>query len=245
MHRGPPGPGHSNFDWYNRYFWNMTPQQRAAVVRIRFFTPLFLLEGRTFQTWDTGLTIRELTITVRHSDWRDWERGGSPLRIQSPRQAPKLKRSGSAESLANSVRHTIWQNWETRNGGEARLKAPHIARRGQEGWGGWVGSMPRLQELEIEFETTEAKKQQLEEQVRIALGWKFILNDGDSLVHDGEPPTKSMWLGTSRVSLGQSLAPDGDEAALDLRFPLDLKLHVRKFKFVKESRLLRARTALK
>jgi hypothetical protein len=99
-----------------------------------------------------------------------------------------------------------------------------------------------LQELELEFETIEPKREELEQRVRVALGWKLPLKDGGELVHDGEAPARSSWVGTSRMSpqshgwalSGQQM----DEAALDLKFPLDLKLHVRKFRFIKESRLL-------
>ncbi|KAF7360279.1 hypothetical protein MVEN_00757200 [Mycena venus] len=114
----------------------------------------------------------------------------------------------------------------------------------QQQWSAWIESIPQLEELELEFETIEPKKEQLEERVRVALGWKFPLKDGTTLVHNGEKPVQSLWAGTSRLAPGHGYgAWDADlrlqdEAALDRRFPLDLKMQVRKFKFVKESRLL-------
>ncbi|KAJ6558098.1 hypothetical protein B0H19DRAFT_128661 [Mycena capillaripes] len=187
--RGPPGRSISNLD-HNMYFVRMTPQQRAAVGQVRFFTQLCWLERRTAQTWPMGLAVRKLVITVRHADWWHWERS-EPLRIDPPHEA----------------------------------------------WGKWVGTFPQLQELVLEFETIEAKREQLEERVRIALAWKFPLVDGSSLVHD-KAPLKSMWVGTSRMSprlVEIAWDQPQDEATLDLSFPMDLKLHVRKFKFVKES----------
>ncbi|KAJ6588980.1 hypothetical protein B0H19DRAFT_847174, partial [Mycena capillaripes] len=130
MNRGPPGRSIPNLN-HNQYFGRMTPQQRAAVRRVRFFTQLFWLEERTVQEWVAGLAVPKLTLTIRHTDWWYWEK------------------------------HDL-----------LRIKAP------QEGWGEWVWSVPQLQELELEFETIESKKEQLEERVRIALGWKFPLKDG-------------------------------------------------------------------
>ncbi|KAJ7906281.1 hypothetical protein B0H13DRAFT_2020946 [Mycena leptocephala] len=142
----------------------------------------------------------------------------------------------AVRKLAITIRHSDWWFWE--NGEALRIKAP------REGWGAWVGSIPQLEELELEFETIEPKKEQLEERVRVAQGWRFPLADGASLVHDGEAPVKSMWAGTSRMAPGRASnvwgAPRNPqvEASLDLRFPLDLKLHVRKLKFVKSIRSL-------
>ncbi|KAF8186949.1 hypothetical protein K438DRAFT_1429063, partial [Mycena galopus ATCC 62051] len=144
MYRGP-GPFISD-NRHNAYFHRMTPQQRAAVHCVRFFTQLFWLERRKFQNWAVGLAVRKLTIVIRHTDWWYWERH-EPLRINPPHQ----------------------------------------------GWAAWIESIPQLQELEFEFETIEPKKEQLEERVRVALGWKFPLGDGTTLVHDRAAPVKSMW----------------------------------------------------
>ncbi|KAJ7089310.1 hypothetical protein B0H15DRAFT_840329 [Mycena belliarum] len=94
--------------------------------------------------------------------------------------------------LAITIRHSDWWYWEDSQ--PLHIEEPRY------GWAGWVGSVPGLQELELELETIDAQREQLEEQVRIALGWTFPL-DGThvSLVHDGEEPVDSMWLGTSRM----------------------------------------------
>ncbi|KAJ6470635.1 hypothetical protein C8R47DRAFT_1148794, partial [Mycena vitilis] len=192
--RGPPGRPFSNLD-HNTYFGRMTPQQRAAVQRVRFFSQLFWLEGRIAQTWPSALTVRKLAITNRHTDWWRWE-DDEPL----------------------------------------RMKPPQLA------WDSWVRSMPQLDELELELETIESKKEQLEERVQVALGWKFPLEDGDTLVHDGNAPAKSMWVGSSRMAPGPAAGRIAwglgqPEAVSALTFPLDLKLHARKSKFVRQSRL--------
>ncbi|KAJ6588978.1 hypothetical protein B0H19DRAFT_226810 [Mycena capillaripes] len=173
---GPPRRSILNLG-HNMYFRRMSAQQRAAVRRVRFFAQLSWLERRKVQAWVAGLAVRKLTITIRHSDWRYWERG-EPLRMQSP----------------------------------------------QEGWGGWVGSFPQLQELELELESIESKREELEERVRIALKWKFPLKDGASLIHDGQQPIESTWFGTLRQGRGW--------ATLGSARSLDLELLAKKFKFV-------------
>ncbi|KAJ7089268.1 hypothetical protein B0H15DRAFT_840194 [Mycena belliarum] len=165
MYRGPPG--HFASDPGNYLEW-MTPEQRAAVRRMRFVTQLFWLENRRPTVWPAGLLVPKLAITIRHSDWWGWK-NNEPLRIEEPR----------------------------------------------DGWAGWIGSVPGLQELELELETSDVKREQLEERVRVALGWTFPLAGTHvSLVHDGEEPVKSMWLGTSRMRPRNCIngsAPDEDD----------------------------------
>ncbi|KAJ7698690.1 hypothetical protein B0H17DRAFT_1050428 [Mycena rosella] len=269
MCRGPPDRVESDPD---AYFVRMTPQQRAAVRRVRFFTQLYWLETQEAQEWLPGLVIPELAITIRHSDWWYWE-SSEPLRIMNP----------------------------------------------DEGWGGWVGSMPGLRQVQLELETIDDQREQLEERVQVALSWSFLHPQGSrSLIHDGDDPAISMWLGTSRLSparyyeeedeeygdeeyygdsdeeggsedSGGTDVEDGTgiqrsenqlrlvddkvetetsgvgsaeasgsqqlvpvaaseeafapkeldrEAELDLKFPLDLKFHVRKLRFIIDSRLV-------
>ncbi|KAJ7188829.1 hypothetical protein C8R46DRAFT_875210, partial [Mycena filopes] len=133
-----------------RYFRGMTPQQRAAVRKVRYFTQMFWLEDRKAQQWPLGLTIPKLFITIRHSDWWRWE-DREDLRMKDPSQ----------------------------------------------GWDTWIRSMTGLQEIELELETLDEKREQLEQRVEAAQGWKFPAQDGGSLVHDGEEPRKSTWLASS------------------------------------------------
>jgi hypothetical protein len=190
--------------------------------------------GRSITNSDHGLYFRRMTpqqreavSQVRFFTQMFWLEG---------RKFQEWPAGLAVRKLAITFRHSDWWFWE--NGEALRIKAP------REGWGAWVGSIPQLEELELELETIEPKKEQLEERVRVAQGWKFPLADGASLAHDGEAPAKSMWAGTSRMSPGRPSdvwgAPQNPqvEASLDLSFPLDLKLHVRKLKFVKSIRSL-------
>ncbi|KAJ7255254.1 hypothetical protein C8J57DRAFT_972768, partial [Mycena rebaudengoi] len=143
--RGPPR--RTILD-HHSYFTRMTPQQRAAVRRVRFFTQLTWLENRVAEIWPVGLAVRKLAITIRHSDWWWWE-VGEDLRIEEP----------------------------------------------SKGWGAWAGSIGPLEELKLELESIEDKREQLEERVGVATGWTFPLTAGGSLVHNGQEAAKSTWMG--------------------------------------------------
>ncbi|KAJ6558097.1 hypothetical protein B0H19DRAFT_1149923 [Mycena capillaripes] len=85
MHHAPPPPPQRRVH-HRTYFWRMTPQQRAAVRRIRYFAHVLSPERRRLPDWMApGLMVYKLTITIRHSDWPYWE-SGAPLSIQAPQE---------------------------------------------------------------------------------------------------------------------------------------------------------------
>ncbi|KAF7323736.1 hypothetical protein MKEN_00594500 [Mycena kentingensis (nom. inval.)] len=189
---------------YAQYFAKMPVSQRRAVERVRIYTETNWLEGRKVldaspdqeywgvqETWPLGLVIPQLNITIRHTDWRFWERK-RVLTLAGP--------------------------------GEDEGK-----------WGMWIGNVPGLQELIFEFESTEAKKEELELLVRAACGWKFALADGRGfLKHNGRKPIESVWLasaaleppGARRTVLDQRERDAAEEIQLDEKHPLTLKLLV-------------------
>lgn len=140
--------------------------------------------------------------------------------------------------LTITIRHSDWNSWES--GHALRIEDPDNTK-----WGGWIESVPGLQELELELETLEAKKDELEERVQAARRWTFPLANGACLVHDGAPPVQSVWLATA------ALAPPGVRRVLarnnrkifdpaveeghDASYPLNLKLHVKRLAFKLES----------
>ncbi|KAJ7731149.1 hypothetical protein DFH07DRAFT_847764 [Mycena maculata] len=192
---GPPG--HYLYS-YNTYFSRMTPQQRAAVQHVHFFLQMSWPGRWKAREWIEGLPVPKLLITIRHSDWPNWETN-APLDVQT-----------------------------------------------LEGLRRWVTTVPHLQELKLELETIDAKREQLEELVQVVLGWKFPMTSEHALVHDGTTPTHTTWLGSSRMSPDRALPlvrPDRetrllmqrwreDPVTMDEAFPLDLELIVRKVKFV-------------
>ncbi|KAJ6558099.1 hypothetical protein B0H19DRAFT_1149928 [Mycena capillaripes] len=79
MHHAPPPPQRRVH--HRTYFWRMTPQQRAAVRRIRYFAQVLWL--RQLPGWMApGLMVSKRTITIRHSYCTYWE-SGAPLSIQA------------------------------------------------------------------------------------------------------------------------------------------------------------------
>lgn len=88
-----------------------------------------------------------------------------------------------ARKITITIRHSDWPSGES--------GAPLSILTVQKAWGDWVVSFSELQELELEFETMEKKKEALEEQVGVALKWTFPFKDGTSLVRDGKEPLES------------------------------------------------------
>ncbi|KAJ7602890.1 hypothetical protein FB45DRAFT_173759 [Roridomyces roridus] len=182
MYRAPPERKHASD--CNAYFARLTVQQRGAVKRVRFFAQMFWLEGLRHQQWPEGLAIPRLTITIRHTDWPNWETGAA-----------------------------------------LRMAAPDA--KGGDCCGRWVASVPRLCMLELELESIEEKAEQFAERVRVAAGWKFAMSGEYSLVC-GEQPARATWMGTAShaaVKRRRQLQSRGT-------WPLDLKMNVRKLKFV-------------
>ncbi|KAJ7731133.1 hypothetical protein DFH07DRAFT_847687 [Mycena maculata] len=151
------------------------------------------------------------------------------------RRGQKWAEGLTVPKLTITLRHSDWTSWET--GAPLHIDGP------ADRWGRWISTVPGLQELELELETVETKKEQHVERVRDALGWKFLMTSEHSLVHDGAAPTHATWLGSSRMSPGiqkqrRAQALIGNRrrqdpaATLDDIFPFDLKLDVRTLKFV-------------
>ncbi|KAF7323711.1 hypothetical protein MKEN_00592000 [Mycena kentingensis (nom. inval.)] len=244
-------------------------EQRAKIDSVRFFAQMYWLEGRrALRAPRLALDFADLavpgssnpaptpaptptpTIPLRSRILRFRPLGSTPAQStsQSPplptphrliRKPPPTFLTGlSIRKVALTIRHSDWWYWEQHQ--------PLRMDRPEKSWGAWIGSIPGIEVLELELETIDAKKAELEGIVRGAVGWRIPLNaDGEEgegwvLVHDGERPRESMWLGTS------ALAPPGNTRVLDKRtiqedeeeekrldqaHPMDLKLHVRKIFF--------------
>ncbi|KAJ7054386.1 hypothetical protein C8F01DRAFT_946057, partial [Mycena amicta] len=76
---------------YASYFDKMTPSQRKAVERVRMFTELSWLEDRRAPNEQDTQPSYCLTITIRHTDWRNWQRKQT-LELKDPSE-----RRGDAE----------------------------------------------------------------------------------------------------------------------------------------------------
>ncbi|KAF7351534.1 hypothetical protein MSAN_01585800 [Mycena sanguinolenta] len=88
-----------------------------------------------------------------------------------------------------TIRHMAWNFWyDDYDDFVGRIRARNPAKC----WGGWIGNMPTLEELEVELESERCE--QLEAQALKACRWIFPRACGDCLVHNGVEPTKSMRL---------------------------------------------------
>lgn len=163
-YRGPPGRRFAADP--HGYFEMMKSRQRNAVDCVHFFTQQFWLEGQFRDACRSPLMCpRKIKITLRHTDW--WlNEYGAKLGID-PR-------------LANRV---PWNEM----GREPRADEVQL------GFGYQFRHLRGLRELEMEFETTASKSDELKAIVQRALAWKFELCDGSFLSTEGTSVSKSWW----------------------------------------------------
>ncbi|KAF7323707.1 hypothetical protein MKEN_00591600 [Mycena kentingensis (nom. inval.)] len=229
--------------------WSRAKTNSATSPRLiaQRFAQMYWLGGRrALRAPRLALDFADLAVPGSTSRFPPLGLNPSPIDITipaSPRppahpQNPTQPSSPGSPSESRSPSATDWWYWEQHQ--------PLRMDRPEKSWGAWIGSIPGIEVLELELETIDAKKAELEGIVRGAVGWRIPLNaDGEEgegwvLVHDGERPRESMWLGTS------ALAPPGNTRVLDKRtiqedeeeekrldqaHPMDLKLHVRKIFF--------------
>ena len=164
-------PGSTYYLFYDRH---MKHSQRNAVRYVHLFTQQFWLEDWRNQwleftnSWPEGGPER-IRITIRHTDW--WYNllgQNSPLALD-----PKRK-------------------------GRARVDdcVPDDQPYESGSWGSRFANLKGLKELELELETSEAKRMELDTIIEKAKAWKFPLGDGNVLVMDAERTVTSVWTGS-------------------------------------------------
>ena len=165
-------PGSTNYLLHDRH---LKLSQRNAVRFVHLFTQQFWLEDwknqwHAFTTsWPEGGPER-IRITIRHTDW--WYNllgENSPLALD-----PKRK-------------------------GRARVGdwVPDDQPYESGSWGSRFTNLAGLEKFEMELETIEAKRNQLDTIVEKARTWRFPLKGGNVLVMDEEENIdKSAWMGS-------------------------------------------------
>ena len=164
-------PGSTYYLFYDRH---MKHSQRNAVRYVHLFTQQFWLEDWRNQwlefttSWPEGGPER-IRITIRHTDW--WYNllgQNSPLALD-----PKRK-------------------------GRARVDeyVPDDQPYESGSWGSRFANLKGLKKLELELETSEAKRMELDTIIEKAPGWNFPLGDGNVLVMDEESTKTSVWTGS-------------------------------------------------
>lgn len=164
-------PGSTNYLLYDRH---MKLSQRNVVQFVHLFTQQFWLEDWKNQwlafttSWPEG-GPRKIRITIRHTDW--WYNllgENSPLALDP-------KRKGRA-----------------RVGDWVSDDQPYESGS----WGSRFANLKGLKVLEMELETIEAKRTELDTIIERARSWKFPLGDGNALVMDEGSTEKSVWTGS-------------------------------------------------
>ncbi|KAF8850935.1 hypothetical protein BDZ45DRAFT_661257 [Acephala macrosclerotiorum] len=176
--RGPHGHHFPNphplahEEWYFRL---MTSWQLKLVKEVHLFTQMYWLEGQFIglcgQMYMSN--VEKLKLTIRRGDWW-WNERNVALYIH-----PKRTIRSAGEMLVSI-------NQEKTNSPEAFL---------ENAWGSAFKRLPSLKELEIEFETSDDKKAELEQIVDWAKTWKFPMKDGKVLSADGLDVKKKSWEG--------------------------------------------------
>ena len=163
--------GSTNYLLHDRH---LKFSQRNAVRFVHLFTQQAWLEDWKNQwlafttSWPEG-GPEQIRITIRHTDW--WYNllgENSPLALDP-------KRKGRA-----------------RVGEWVRDDQPYESGS----WGSRFVNLKGLKKLELELETIETKRTELDTIVEKARSWKFPLRDGDVLVMDEESTDKSFWTGS-------------------------------------------------
>lgn len=179
-------PGSTNYLLHDRH---MTLSQRNAVQYVHLFAQQFWLEDWKNQwlefttSWSNGGPGR-LRITIRHTDW--WYNllgENSPLALDPKRKG----RARAGEWVPDD------QPYE--NGS----------------WGSRFANLPGLKIFEMELETIEGKREQLDAIIEKARSWRFPSSDGNVLVMDEEENIhKSAWTGSKHFKgLHAPISPAG------------------------------------
>jgi hypothetical protein len=158
----------------DQYFTRrLQPWQLQLVKEVHLFTQMFWLE-QAFNALckeDYMQGIEKLKITIRRTDWW-WNERNVNLYIDPRRRStnPHQMRQDMAREREGS-----FVPWE------------------MEGWGGAFTHLSGLKELDIEFETSDDKREELVAIVERAKGWKFPLRNGRALSSEGWEVRETNW----------------------------------------------------
>ncbi|KAJ7746711.1 hypothetical protein B0H14DRAFT_3514219 [Mycena olivaceomarginata] len=177
---GPPGLGaqYPNIHGSTHeadYFARLTPWQLSFVRELKLFTQMYWLDddfANACAGGDIPASVERLKITVRRGDWWYNERY-HPFTV-NPYRGRSLDLAEYNRDVAREVR------------GET---IPWAAN----GWGGALQRLPALKELEMEFEMSVDRQQELEKVVERALRWKFPMGKRGMLSNKGLGMELSKW----------------------------------------------------
>ena len=180
--RQVPAQNCESVEWHQRE--RGPPASLARRYRIAFICPwLKSLHFFTQQIWLESYwsvaalniaqqrypNLQHLRITIRHSDWWWWERS-APLVLDAKRKGNNGRTSAVRYSIASDEFHV-------------------------DSWGRQFSFLKGLKTFELELETVEGKRKELDEIVIRAADWRFPLGDGNVLVLNPTRTRRTGWHG--------------------------------------------------
>jgi len=169
-----PGSLNSHVEWHNRSrgppVWTAEQGSPRSATSVHLFMQQVCLQSwdqRAYRLTQEFDHLRELKITIRHSDWWYWE-SDHALGLD-----PK-----SSESYGI--------------GQPADVNAPLIPNGA---WGRSFYYLEGLEIFVLELETRVGKEKELEAIVARAKDWRFGLGDGSSLALDPAKTKRTGWIG--------------------------------------------------
>ena len=181
--------------WRSRGPIRSTPQKMPdpAIRRLRIFTQQFWLESPQWrfeaQRWSRSLTdLQTLIITLRHSDWWFWERH-EPLGIDP-------ERSARARPMIKRDKTRIPNGDDLLDFNANRIK-----------WRDGISCFENLQRFELELETREGKRGELDTIVKEAEDWLLPMPGKRSIMKMNPAKTRrNGWIGKKLSKHNPSLS---------------------------------------
>ena len=172
-----PSQNYERIEWHERGPSNAQARKFARdgifcsrLTSLHMFTQQFWLEDSSWPS--KALTVaqrqnlRHLKITIRHSDWWWWE-SSAPLALDA-------KQRGEPSATRHST----------------AADGFHV-----QSWGHQFLVFKGLKTFELELETVEGKRKELDEIVIRAADWRFPLGDGNVLVLNPARTKRAGWHG--------------------------------------------------
>lgn len=152
---------------------SLTEDQKSAIRSVHLFTQQYWLEDawHNYFGWsyftERWSALTQIRITIRHTDWWNWE-SNAPLAMDA-------KRLGRA-------RPNDWVG---------------ISNPFEPGsWGHAFRNFRAIKIFELELETIERKKDELDKIVKQASTWHFVLGNGSIMCIDDSKMTRTGWVGS-------------------------------------------------
>ncbi|KAJ7114302.1 hypothetical protein C8R44DRAFT_795427 [Mycena epipterygia] len=175
---GPPGlgdqfPNIHGHELETCYFARLAPWQLPLVNELKFFTQMFWLDQSFAPLCTSGVLppgIERLKITLRRGDWW-WCERNHPFMINP-------HRGGYLAEYNEDV---------------AREERGEVIPWTEGAWGSALQLLPALKELEMEFETTVDRREEMKTIVERALRWRFPMGERGVLSNKGSGMESGEW----------------------------------------------------